>query len=328
MEEQQHHQPPPADRPDRQAGGGPLQPDRPAERDGRPRGRPAGAGLAGLSVHRRPRAPRRGRGVLGSPRGDDRREAGPDGGGDVPGPGIGEAQGDLDRGDQSRGQPARPASGPPRPGQGRAGRRAGPVPSDRDVPTGRRAAADGAVGREDLHQHQQRAARLDERAGRQRARPGPARLADPGEVRRGDGLSRLQVRRLGRGLGRVHQADRGPPLRHGGDDLRAAPGRPAPALALPERRPSRHRPPLPRPEVPDPRRPGPVPPPAAPGPARDDRPRVPADHDHRTRSTPTGIPSRGRASRPSSSSASRRPTSRSTPTTRPRRGWWRASWPS
>src|SRR2546421_3273234 len=99
VEEQQPHQPPPLDRADRQAGCGAVQPDWPAKRDGGPRSRAAGAGAAGLPVLRGPRAPRRGRGVLGTPRGDGLDEAGLDGRRDIPGAGRGAAQGDLDRGD-------------------------------------------------------------------------------------------------------------------------------------------------------------------------------------------------------------------------------------
>jgi len=160
VEEQQHHQPPPVDRADRQAGRGAIQPHRPAERDGGPRNRVAGAGAAGLPVLRGPRPPRRGRGVLETPRGNNLDEAGIDGRRDVSGTGSRATQGDLDRGHQSHGQSPRPASSPARPVRGRTHRCPGPVPPDRDDAVRRRPAPGGAVGREDGHHDEQRAARL------------------------------------------------------------------------------------------------------------------------------------------------------------------------
>ena len=96
----------------------------------------------------------------------------------------------------------------------------GRLSPDRDHADGRRAAAGGPVVGEDRHQHQQRAPGLAQRPGDRPPRLGLARLANPREVRPGDGLRRLRLQDRGGGLGRVRPADRRPPLRHGRHDGR------------------------------------------------------------------------------------------------------------
>ena len=70
--------------------------------------------------------------ILGPAAGQHQPEAGPDRRRDVPRPGKGAAQGDLDRRHQPRRQPARPAPRPPGLAQGPARRRSGRLPPDRD----------------------------------------------------------------------------------------------------------------------------------------------------------------------------------------------------
>jgi len=110
------------------------------------------------------------------------------------------------------------------------------------------------------------------------------------------GFSGFPSSRLGAGLGRVHRADRRPALRHGGDDVRAAPARATPALALPKRRhPGTER--SISIEIPRPQWPRPLPRTAAPPPARDHRHEFPLVLTT-DGCMPTGTPLTRTASRP------------------------------
>ena len=98
VEEQQPHQPAPADRADRQAGRRAVLADRPAQRDGRPRGGPAVApACPAIASSRTPAHRAEVEAFWGRPAATISPEAGPDRGRDVPRPGEGPAQGDLDR---------------------------------------------------------------------------------------------------------------------------------------------------------------------------------------------------------------------------------------
>ena len=142
------------------------------------------------------RAPRRGRGLLGTRAGTISSRPGLTAVEMFRALEIGPAQGHLDRGDQPCGQPSRPALGPQGAGQGRTDRRARSLSSDRDDQVGRRFAPHGAMVREDIHQHRQCAAGLVQRANREPPGHGFDRLGDPGQVWRGDGLPGLQVQGL------------------------------------------------------------------------------------------------------------------------------------
>ena len=106
MEEQQPHQPAPADRADRQGRGRAVLADRPAERHGRPRGRTALAiSCRATASSRTPKHRPRSSTFWGRPPGSIVPEAGPDARSRCSRPWTGAAQGDLDRGHQ----PARSA---------------------------------------------------------------------------------------------------------------------------------------------------------------------------------------------------------------------------
>ena len=246
--------------------------------------------LPGLPVRRGPRAPRRGRGVLGTSRGDDLDEAGLDGRRDVPGAGSRAAQGDLDRGDQSRGQPARPAPGPPRLVQGRTGRRPGRLPSDGDDPVRRRPAPARRSGprRTLTSTNSERIVAFSEPV----VDPPGAALPD-WEI-----LAKFAQIWVMPGF-RFEDSDAvwdefigltaGRPCDMAGMTSERLRRETTPAVALPERRPSGDRAALSRPEIPDARRPRPLLR-GRTAPARVDRPRVPADPDNRAAVCPLAHP--------------------------------------
>ena len=188
----------------------------------------------------------------------------------------------------------------------------------------------GAVVREGGHQHQQRAAAS--RCSEPVVNPPGAALPDWEILARfgqAMGYRGFDFKDAAAGLGRVHPPDRGPALRHGRHDRRAAPAASGtcagPARTSTTRGPSGS---TSTGKFPTPDGRARFLPAAAPRPARDARPRVPAGPDHGPALRPLAHADPDRASRPSWSSASRRRSSRSTPTTRPSTAWPRASSPS
>ncbi len=182
--------------------------DRPAERDGGPGDRRAGPPAARLPARRGRARPGRDGPAVGARRvgGRDIAAAGTARGRAVRRPARRHGEGGLDR----RHQPGRLAARlGPRPrgaGAGRAGRRPGRPPPDRDLSAGRRGAAGRGLAGEAGDDDQLRASG---RAGAQAARParrGAARLADlrpPGAGARLRGALRLA--RARRGLRRVRR---------------------------------------------------------------------------------------------------------------------------
>ena len=200
VHEQRDHQPAPGDRPDRQARLRAVQPDRPAQRDGRarrrvhepPAARPAARSPTPSTAARwsssgacRPARSTRTPGY-DAVRMFDALERGRD-------------QGDLDHRHQPRRVACRTCRTSAGAGQGRAGHRAGRLLPDRNDALRRRPAARGGEPRAGRHVLQQRAARDADGAGRPAARRRAARLVVGAAGRRGDGLrKRHGVRRRGR----------------------------------------------------------------------------------------------------------------------------------
>ena len=104
-------QPAPAHRPDRQGGCGAVLADRPAQCDGRTRGRRPGQPAVGAPRPGQPRAPRRSGRAVGPGRGGHSVAPGPHRGGDVPGRRRRRGQGAVDRLHQPRAVAARPGDG-------------------------------------------------------------------------------------------------------------------------------------------------------------------------------------------------------------------------